>query len=125
MFGTMGGCALVGTSMINIKSGGRHRLSSFSAAATVLVTILAAYRLINLVPVGSLAGVMFMIVIHTIAWPSMLIITSSLVALPVRNDSVGVTEYVCESRVCVRMVAPVRHDGYALASWRRDSASGG
>jgi SulP family sulfate permease len=56
IFGGMGGCAMIGQSMINVKSGGVTRISTSFAASFLLVIILAAYPLINLIPVASLAG---------------------------------------------------------------------
>lgn len=85
VFGSMGGCALIGTTVINQKSGGVGRLSSFSAGATVLVIILAGYKAINLVPSASLAGVMFMVTIHTFAWESFGILTSTLFRWPAKR----------------------------------------
>ena len=74
VFSGIGGCALIGTSMINLDSGAYSRLSTFSAGATVLLTIVVAYRVINLVPIAALAGCMFMIVIHTFNGPSLWIL---------------------------------------------------
>jgi SulP family sulfate permease len=69
-FGGMGGCAMIGQSMININSGGRGRLSGMSAAAFLLCFILFAPGLIEMVPIASLVGVMFMVVIATFEWTS-------------------------------------------------------
>ena len=69
-FGGMGGCAMIGQSMINVKSGGRTRLSGVSAAIFLLVFILYASSLIELIPLAALIGVMFMVVIGTFAWHS-------------------------------------------------------
>ncbi len=70
-FGGMGGCAMIGQSMINVKSGGRTRLSGVSAALFLLVFILFASPLIEQIPLGALVGVMFMVVIGTFAWQSL------------------------------------------------------
>jgi len=69
-FGGMGGCAMIGQSMINVKSGGRTRLSAFSAAIFLLIFILVASPLIEQIPLAALVGVMFMVVIGTFAWHS-------------------------------------------------------
>lgn len=69
-FGGMGGCAMIGQSIINIKSGGRTRLSGIVAALTLLCFILFASSLIEKVPIAALVGVMFMVVIGTFAWSS-------------------------------------------------------
>ena len=70
-FGGMGGCAMIGQSMINMKSGGRTRLSGISAALFLLAFILFASPLIEQIPLAALVGVMFMVVIGTFAWQSL------------------------------------------------------
>ncbi len=69
-FGGMGGCAMIGQSMINVKSGGRSRLSGLSASLFLLVFILFASGWIEQIPIAALVGVMFMVVIGTFAWNS-------------------------------------------------------
>jgi len=69
-FGGMGGCAMIGQSMINVKSGGRTRVSGTMAALFLLAFILFASALIELIPLAALVGVMFMVVIGTFAWQS-------------------------------------------------------
>ena len=69
-FGGMGGCAMIGQSMINVNSGGRGRLSSISAALFLLAFILFASGLIEQIPLAALTGVMFMVVIGTFEWSS-------------------------------------------------------
>jgi len=69
-FGGMGGCAMIGQSIINIKSGGRTRISGIVAAVTLLMFILFASSLIEQVPIAALVGVMFMVVMGTFAWSS-------------------------------------------------------
>lgn len=71
MFSGMGGCAMVGQSIINIKSGGRHRISGVSAALFLLIFILYASSLIEAIPIAVLVGVMFMVVIGTFEWGSL------------------------------------------------------
>lgn len=73
-FGGMGGCAMIGQSMINVKSGGRTRLSGISAALFLLVFILVASSLIEQIPLAALVGVMMMVVIGTFAWRSLTIL---------------------------------------------------
>ncbi|MGI9399670.1 MAG: SulP family inorganic anion transporter [Rhizobiaceae bacterium] len=70
-FGGMGGCAMIGQSMINVKSGGRTRISAIAAALFLLVFILYASSLIEQIPLAALVGVMFMVVIGTFAWQSL------------------------------------------------------
>ncbi|MEN8141218.1 MAG: SulP family inorganic anion transporter [Thermodesulfobacteriota bacterium] len=67
-FGGMGGCAMIGQSIINIKSGGRGRTSGIVAAVALLLFILFAASYIEMIPVAALVGVMFMVVIGTFAW---------------------------------------------------------
>ena len=69
-FGGMGGCAMIGQSMINVKSGGRTRISGIAAALFLLSFILFAADLIELIPIAALVGVMFMVVVGTFAWNS-------------------------------------------------------
>jgi len=73
-FGGMGGCAMIGQSMININSGGRGRLSGISAASFLLGFILFTPKLIQMIPIASLVGVMFMVVIATFEWSSLRLI---------------------------------------------------
>ena len=73
-FGGMGGCAMIGQSMINVNSGGRGRLSGISAALFLLCFILFASSLIEQIPVAALVGVMFIVVIGTFEWSSFRII---------------------------------------------------
>ncbi|WP_300390305.1 SulP family inorganic anion transporter [Henriciella sp.] len=74
-FGGMGGCAMIGQSMINVKSGGRTRLSGLSAALFLLAFIMVGSSLIEQIPLAALVGVMFMVVIGTFAWNSLRIMT--------------------------------------------------
>ncbi|ATX81339.1 sulfate permease, SulP family [Mariprofundus ferrinatatus] len=69
-FGTMGGCAMIGQSMINISSGGLRNLSGIAAALFLLSFILFASPLIEMIPVAALVGIMFMVVIGTFEWGS-------------------------------------------------------
>ena len=73
-FGGMGGCAMIGQSMINVKSGGRTRVAGVVAALFLLLFILVASPLIEMIPLAALVGVMFMVVIGTFAWNSLRIL---------------------------------------------------
>lgn len=73
-FGGMGGCAMIGQSIINVKSGGRTRLAGIAAALFLLAFILVASPLIEQIPLAALVGVMFMVVIGTFAWNSLTIL---------------------------------------------------
>ncbi len=70
LFGGMGGCAMIGQSLINVNSGGRGRLSGVVAAIGLLSFILFGSGLIEQIPIAALVGVMFMVVIGTFAWSS-------------------------------------------------------
>jgi len=70
LFGGMGGCAMIGQSMINVNSGGHKRLSGVSAALFLLAFILFASSLIESIPMAVLVGVMFIVVIGTFEWSS-------------------------------------------------------
>ena len=70
-FGGMGGCAMIGQSMINVNSGGHQRLSGIAAALFLLCFILFASPLIEDIPMAALVGVMFVVVIATFKWSSL------------------------------------------------------
>ncbi|MEM9415623.1 MAG: SulP family inorganic anion transporter [Planctomycetota bacterium] len=69
-FGGMGGCAMIGQSLINVNSGGRNRLSGIVAALCLLAFILFLGPWIGKIPMAALVGVMFMVVIGTFEWAS-------------------------------------------------------
>ncbi len=71
IFGGMGGCAMIGQSLINVKSGGRGRLSGITAALALLLFILFLSPYIEAVPMAALVGVMFMVVIGTFEWATL------------------------------------------------------
>ncbi|MFT5601293.1 MAG: SulP family sulfate permease [Flavobacteriales bacterium] len=73
-FGGMGGCAMIGQSIINVNSGGKGRLSGVSAAIFLLIFILFLSDYIGLVPIAALVGVMFMVVIGTFEWSTFKVI---------------------------------------------------
>lgn len=71
MFGGMGGCAMIGQSLINVNSGGRGRLSGITAAVCLLMFVLFLAPWIEMIPMAALVGVMFMVVIGTFEWASL------------------------------------------------------
>lgn len=71
IFGGMGGCAVLGQSLININNGARTYISSFSAAAILLIFILFGAPLLEIIPLGALVGVMLVVVTKTFAWESL------------------------------------------------------
>jgi SulP family sulfate permease len=71
MFGGMGGCAMIGQSVINVSSGARGRLSTFTAGAFLLVLLVLLQDLLKLVPVAALTAVMIMVSLNTFSWGSL------------------------------------------------------
>ncbi|QDU87060.1 Bicarbonate transporter BicA [Pirellulimonas nuda] len=71
LFGGMGGCAMIGQSLINVNSGGRGRLSGIVAAVCLLMFVLFLAPWIEMIPMAALVGVMFMVVIGTFEWASL------------------------------------------------------
>lgn len=71
LFGGMGGCAMIGQSLINVNSGGRGRLSGIVAAVGLLTFVLFLAPYIEMIPMAALVGVMFMVVIGTFEWASL------------------------------------------------------
>ncbi len=86
LFGGMGGCAMIGQSIININSGGRGRLSGISAALFLLAFILFASSLIEMIPIAALVGVMFIVVVGTFEWASFRL----LGRIPLADTMVGI-----------------------------------
>jgi SulP family sulfate permease len=70
MLGGMAGCAMIGQSVINIKSGGRTRLSCFTAGALLLVMVVFLGDYLSLIPMAALVAVMIMVSIGTFSWDS-------------------------------------------------------
>ena len=71
VFGGMGGCAMIGQSVINVTSGGRGRLSTFVGGAFLLVLLVILQRILAVVPVAALTAVMIMVSINTFSWKSL------------------------------------------------------
>ena len=71
LFGGMGGCAMIGQTMINLSSGGRSRLSGVTAGVMILLFILFLSPLIERIPLAALVGVMFVVAQQTFAWGSL------------------------------------------------------
>eukprot|EP00928_Gymnodinium_smaydae_P064873 TRINITY_DN4810_c0_g4_i1.p1 TRINITY_DN4810_c0_g4~~TRINITY_DN4810_c0_g4_i1.p1 ORF type:complete len:631 (-),score=67.07 TRINITY_DN4810_c0_g4_i1:270-2012(-) len=83
--GGMGGCGLIGQSMINIGSGARSRLSSLVAGLVLLVVIAQGYIVINRVPVAALVGVMLNVVYNTFEWSSFKLTCLAFLPSPAKN----------------------------------------
>ncbi len=73
-FGGMGGCAMIGQSMINVRAGGRTRFSQFVAGLSLIGFVIWGAPLIESIPLAALVGVMFMVVIGTFEWATFRII---------------------------------------------------
>ena len=71
LFGGMGGCAMIGQTMINLGSGGRGRLSGVVAGVMILLFVLFLAPLIERIPLAALVGVMFVVAQQTFAWASL------------------------------------------------------
>lgn len=71
VFGGMGGCAMIGQSVINVSSGARGRLSTLVAGVFLLVLLVALQDLLAIVPVAALTAVMIMVSINTFSWRSL------------------------------------------------------
>ncbi|RKF43677.1 sodium-independent anion transporter [Paraburkholderia fungorum] len=83
VFGGMGGCAMIGQTVINLSSGGRTRLSGFVSGVMILLFILFLSPLIERIPLAALVGVMFVVAQQTFAWGSLRVLGK----VP-RNDAV-------------------------------------
>jgi SulP family sulfate permease len=71
LFGGMGGCAMIGQTMINLSSGGRTRVSGAVSGIMILLFILFLSPLIERIPLAALVGVMFVVAQQTFAWGSL------------------------------------------------------
>jgi len=68
--GGMAGCAMIGQSIINVKSGGRGRLSSFAAGMFLLIMVVGLGDLVGIIPMPALVAIMIMVSIGTFSWSS-------------------------------------------------------
>ncbi len=75
LFSGMGGCAMIGQSLINVSNGARARLSGIVAAVMLLVFVMFGSSLIEKVPMAALTGLMIMVAIGTFEWASFKIVT--------------------------------------------------
>jgi SulP family sulfate permease len=111
LFGGMAGCAMIGQTVVNVKSGGRGRLSTFVAGVFLLILIVVLHSFLIRVPMAALVGVMFMVSIGTFNWNSLktlhvmpftdtiVMITSVVVVLITNNLSIGVVAGVILSAI--------------------------
>jgi SulP family sulfate permease len=70
LFGGIGGCAMIGQTLVNVNSGGRGRISGATMSVAILLFVVVFSRFIEQVPMAALVGVMFMVVIATFEWAS-------------------------------------------------------
>jgi SulP family sulfate permease len=77
VFGGMGGCAMIGQSVINVSSGARGRLSALVAGLFLLVLLVVLQDLLAIVPVAALTAVMIMVSINTFSWRSLMKLRSN------------------------------------------------
>jgi SulP family sulfate permease len=68
LFGTQGGCALLGHSLLNVSSGGRGRLSGVTAGFTLILCATVLAPLVEIIPVAGVIGVLILIALNTFAW---------------------------------------------------------
>jgi SulP family sulfate permease len=111
LFGGMAGCAMIGQSGINVKSGGRGRLSTFVAAVFLMVLIVVLNKLLDKIPMAALVSVMFMVSIATFDWSSLMklhimpksdsivMIVTVITVVATNNLSIGVVVGVILSAV--------------------------
>ncbi|MDE2430907.1 MAG: SulP family inorganic anion transporter [Burkholderiales bacterium] len=104
-FSAMGGCAMIGQSMINIGNGARHRLSGIVAAVFLLAFILFLSRWIEMIPLAALVGLMFVVAGKTFEWGSL----QTLRKIP-KHDAlivVGVTVITVLTDLAIAVLAGV------------------
>ncbi|MDA1477013.1 SulP family inorganic anion transporter [Bacillus changyiensis] len=89
-FGGMAGCAMIGQSVINVKSGGRGRLSTFVAGMFLMFLIMVLGDWVVQIPMAALVGVMIMVSIGTFDWSSL----RGLTKVPVTDSIVMVTTVI-------------------------------
>ncbi|NGS60375.1 SulP family inorganic anion transporter, partial [Staphylococcus aureus] len=70
LFGGMGGCAMIGQSVINVKSGANSRLSTFTAGIALIIMIIVLGGIVVQIPMPILAGIMVMVSVGTFDWTS-------------------------------------------------------
>jgi hypothetical protein len=70
-FGGMGGCAMIGRTMINVKSGARTRLSTFLAGVFLLILVVGLGDVVAVIPMAALVAVMIFVSITTFDWHSL------------------------------------------------------
>ena len=102
LFGGMAGCAMIGQSIINVKSGGRGRLSTFIAGTFLIIMVVFLDEWLRLIPMAALVAVMIMVSIGTFSWTSVkdlkknplssnvVMISTVIVVVATHNLAIGV-----------------------------------
>lgn len=102
LFGGMAGCAMIGQSIINVKSGGRGRLSTFTAGSVLIVMVVFLDDWLRQIPMAALVAVMIMVSIGTFSWSSVrdlrrnplssniVMLTTVMVVVATHNLAIGV-----------------------------------
>ncbi|MEL0642044.1 SulP family inorganic anion transporter [Pseudoalteromonas aliena] len=102
LFGGMAGCAMIGQSIINVKSGGRGRLSTFIAGSFLIIMVVFLDEWLRLIPMAALVAVMIMVSIGTFSWASVkdlkknplssniVMISTIIVVVATHNLAIGV-----------------------------------
>lgn len=90
LLGGMAGCAMIGQSIINVKSGGRTRLSSFTAGVVLLLMVVFLDKWVSQIPMAALVAVMIMVSIGTFSWSSI----ASLKTYPLSSSIVMIATVV-------------------------------
>ncbi|WP_213806005.1 SulP family inorganic anion transporter [Granulicella sp. dw_53] len=104
-FGGIGGCAMIGQSMINLNAGGRKRLSGIAAGCFLVAFILFGSNLIERIPLAALVGVMFVVAAETFNWKSL----RNLLRIP-RHDAmvmIVVTAVTVFTNLAIAVVAGI------------------
>ncbi|MDO3410150.1 SulP family inorganic anion transporter [Saccharibacillus sp. CPCC 101409] len=127
-FGGMAGCAMIGQSVINIKSGGRGRLSTFTAGAFLLIILLLLGGIVSQIPLAALVGVMVMVSIGTFDWSSLYrmnkipladtIVMLVVVGIVVATDNLSIG-------VGAGVVLSTLHFGWKIAKLNVEEETGG
>lgn len=122
LFGGMAGCAMIGQSVINVRSGGRTRLSTFCSGLFLILFILVFGDWVAMIPMGALVAVMFMVSFSTFSWNSLrnlravpksetaVMITTVVVTILTHNLAIGVVVGVALSAIFFsRKIADIIH----------------
>ncbi|WP_418303193.1 SulP family inorganic anion transporter [Paenibacillus yonginensis] len=134
-FGGMGGCAMIGQSMINIKSGGRTRLSTLVSGVFLMILLVLLGNIVKQIPMAALVGVMIVVCIGTFDWKSLttlnkiplpdavVMVVTVIVVVATDNLSIGVAVGVVLSSVVfawkmavVRLTESAAEDGSKVYS---------